>query len=95
MNLNKNDFIEINFTAKIKDTGEVFDSNLKQELQKINLNIEAKPFIFSLGNNMFIKGIDDFLIGKSFESFPAEFNIEISPENAFGLRNSQLIYTCQ
>lgn len=91
MALQKKDFIEINFTGKIKG-GEVFDSNLKEELIKMNpnsKNLETKPFIFSLGEGMFLKGIDDFLIGKPDK--PSVYEIEIPPEKAFGKRVQNLI----
>ena len=86
----KNDFIEMEFTAKEKD-GEIFDSNRREVLEKLHEEhdhkIETKPFIFSLGQEMFLKGVDDFLIGKSTESY----TIEVAPEDAFGKRNPQLI----
>jgi FKBP-type peptidyl-prolyl cis-trans isomerase 2 len=91
MNLQKNDFIEIDFTAKLKDTGEVFDSSIKSELQKLSPHAIAKPFVFSLGNDMFLKGVDDFLIGKSIDKLPLDYKIDLSPENAFGLRESKLV----
>jgi FKBP-type peptidyl-prolyl cis-trans isomerase 2 len=91
MNLQKNDFIEIDFTAKLKDTGEVFDSSIKSELQKLSPHAIAKPFVFSLGNDMFLKGVDNFLIGKPLDKLPVEYKIELSPENAFGLRESKLV----
>ncbi len=86
MALQKNDFIEIEFTARTKD-GEIFDSNIKDDLKKANLNIEAKQAIFALGEGMFLKGVDDFLLGKDF----GKYTIELSPENAFGIRDSKLI----
>ena len=86
MPLKKNDFIEIEFTAKTKD-GEIFDSNVKSDLKKANLNTEAKPAIFALGEGMFLKGADDFLLGKEI----GKYTIELSPENAFGNRDSKLI----
>ena len=91
MKLKKKDFIEIDFTAKFKDSGEVFDSSLKSELQKLNPNAIAKPFIFSLGQNMFLKGVDNFLIGKTIEKFPIDYKIELTPKNAFGLRDPKLV----
>jgi FKBP-type peptidyl-prolyl cis-trans isomerase 2 len=91
MNLQKNDFIEIDFTARLKDTGEVFDSTLKSELQKLSPYAIAKPFVFSLGNDMFLKGVDDFLIGKPFDKLPSEYKIDLSPENAFGVREAKLV----
>ena len=86
MSFQKNDFIEIEFTGKIKD-GEVFDSNISEELKKLNPNQEAKPFVFSLGQDMFLKGIEDFLIGKEI----GKYEIELNPEQAFGLRDPSLI----
>jgi FKBP-type peptidyl-prolyl cis-trans isomerase SlyD len=86
MTLKKKDFIEIEFTGKIKN-GEIFDSNKKENLKKLNSKIEPKPFIFCLGEDMFLKGIDDFLIGKEI----GEYTIELSPEEAFGKRDSSKI----
>ena len=86
MNLNKKDFIEIEFTGKVKD-GEIFDSNIKKDIETAKLNVEPKPFIFCLGEGMFLKGVDDFLIGKEI----GKYTIELSPEKAFGNRESKLV----
>jgi FKBP-type peptidyl-prolyl cis-trans isomerase 2 len=86
MALKKGDFIEIEFTARTKD-GEIFDSNIKEDLKNSNLQTEAKPFIFSLGQKMFLQGIEDFLIGKNL----GKHIIELPAEKAFGKRNSKLI----
>jgi FKBP-type peptidyl-prolyl cis-trans isomerase 2 len=40
-----------------------------------------------LGEGMFLKGIDDFLIGKEV----GNYQIELPPEKAFGVRLSQLV----
>lgn len=92
MTLNKNDFIEIDFVGKIKDTGAVFDSNIKDVLQKLNpenknLEAQAKKFSFALGHGMFINGVDEFLVGKN----EGKHLIELSPEKAFGKRDLKLI----
>ncbi len=86
MNLQKKDFIEIEFTGRIKD-GEVFDSNIKEDLAKLNPNANSKSLIFCLGENMFLKGIEDFLIDKKI----GKYKIELSPEKAFGIRDSKLV----
>lgn len=89
--ISKNDFIEIEFTAKLKD-GDIFDSNIKEDLEKLHAGhshpINAKPLIFSIGNHMFVEGIDEYLIGKETNK---TYNIELSPEKAFGKRNPRLI----
>ena len=87
MKLQKHDFIEVEFTGKVKD-GEIFDSNIREDIKKANLNVEAKPFIFCLGAGMFLKGIDDFLISKEIGK---KYKIELIPEKAFGKRDSKLI----
>ncbi len=86
MELRKKDFIEIEFTARIRD-GDIFDSNIKEDLKDRDLKTEPKPFIFSLGQGMFLDGIDNFLIGKEI----GEYNIELTPEKAFGKRDANLI----
>lgn len=91
MTMQKGDFIEINFTGKVKD-GPVFDSTIKEDLEKLhhshNHEIEAKPLIFCLGQKMFLESIDDFLIGKEAGK---SYNLELPPEKAFGQRDSKLI----
>jgi len=86
MTFQKNDFIEIEFTGRIKDGG-IFDSNIKKDLEKLNPNENPKPLIFCLGEGMFIKGVDSFLIGKEIGSY----TIELIPEAAFGPRVSELV----
>ena len=90
MALKKGDFIQIEFAGRVKE-GEVFDSNIKEDLEKLHAGhdhpIEAKPFVFCLGQNMFLKGIDDFLIGKDI----GKFEIELKAENAFGARDKEKI----
>lgn len=92
MAFSKKDFIEIEFTGRVKN-GEVFDSNIKGDLEKLHADhghpIEAKPFILCLGEGMFLKSVEDFLIGKP--SAPAEYEISLTPEKAFGNRDSKLI----
>lgn len=88
MVLQKKDFIEIEFTGKIKD-GEIFDSNVKEDLKKLNPDANPKPLIFALGEGMFLKGIDDFLIGKDV----GKYTIELTPEKAFGQRIPKLVQT--
>ncbi|MBU3907510.1 MAG: peptidylprolyl isomerase [Nanoarchaeota archaeon] len=83
----KSDFIEIEFTGKVKD-GNIFDSNIKKDLEKAGINAEAKPFVFCLGKGMFLKGIEEFLADKEMGK---EYSIELPPEKAFGDRNSSLI----
>jgi len=85
--ISKKDFIELEFTGRVKG-GDIFDSNIKQDLQKANLNLEPKPFVFCVGEKMFLEAIDDFLIGKEIGK---QYELELEPEKAFGKRNPSLI----
>jgi FKBP-type peptidyl-prolyl cis-trans isomerase 2 len=87
MALKEKDFIEIEFTGKIQD-GEVFDSNIQEEIKKADLKTKAEPFAFSLGQGMFLKGVDEFLIGKE----PGKtYDIKLEAKDAFGVRDTGLI----
>jgi len=89
--LQKGDFIEIDFTGRVKD-GEVFDSTIIEDLQKLHQGhdhpIVAKPFIFCIGAGMFLESIDGFLAGKETGK---TYEIELKPEQAFGSRDPALI----
>ncbi|MBS3085728.1 peptidylprolyl isomerase [Candidatus Pacearchaeota archaeon] len=85
--ISKKDFIEIAFTARIKD-GKIFDSNIKEDIEKEKLPLKPKPFVFCLGHEMFIKAVDEFLEGKEVGRL---YTIEIEPEKAFGKRDVNLI----
>src|SRR3989344_5391231 len=85
MALQKKDFIEMEFTGRIKDTGDIFDSNVKEELDKLHVSQghsndhvhETKPLIYCLGEGMFLEGVDNFLIGKEI----GKYVIGLSSEN--------------
>ncbi len=82
MKLKKGDFIEIEFTGKVKG-GEVFDSTIRGSSKEK----KSQPFVYSLGNGMFLGALDDFLIDKE----PSEYEIALKPKEAFGERNSSLV----
>ncbi|MDO8627430.1 MAG: peptidylprolyl isomerase, partial [Candidatus Diapherotrites archaeon] len=90
MTLQKKDFIEINFTGKTQE-GNIFDSNIEEDLKKANIELKnsPKPFTFALGEGMFLKSVDEFLIGKP--ETPAKYSLELTPEKAFGIREPKLV----
>jgi FKBP-type peptidyl-prolyl cis-trans isomerase 2 len=87
-NIAKNDFVEIEFVGKVKDTKEVFDTNSKVEIEKNKLDFEAKPYIICVGKNMAILGLDKALEGKEVEK---DYESEFKPEEAFGKRNPAMV----
>ncbi|MCH7850012.1 MAG: FKBP-type peptidyl-prolyl cis-trans isomerase, partial [Nanoarchaeota archaeon] len=64
MTVNKNDFIELEFTGKITGTDEIFDTNVESIAKEANLDLkDLKPFILSVGHEMLPKGLDEDLDG--------------------------------
>ncbi|MAG47030.1 peptidylprolyl isomerase [archaeon] len=91
MKTKKLDFIEIDYTGKIKETDKIFDLTSEKEAKNNNVfqeNHEYKPVIICLGKQDLIKGLDDFLIGKETNN---DYTIEISSENGFGNKKQELI----
>jgi FKBP-type peptidyl-prolyl cis-trans isomerase 2 len=84
--LKKKDFIELEFTARIKE-GEIFDTNIKEKAKKLGID-EAKPLRICMGENMILKGFDEALAGKEIGK---EYEVELPPEKAFGFRDSKLV----
>ncbi len=89
MTINKNDFIEIEFTGKISNTDEIFDTNIKADAEKAELDIKnIKPFVLSAGHKMLPDGFDEDIVGKELEK---NYTVDIKPEKAFGKRNPQMV----
>jgi FKBP-type peptidyl-prolyl cis-trans isomerase 2 len=89
MTIKKNDFVEIEFTGKISDTDEIFDTNIKADAKKAELNIkDIKPFILSVGHKMLPNGFDADIEGKETGK---PYTLNLKPEDAFGKRNPQMV----
>ncbi len=82
----KGDFVEIEFTGRTN--GEIFDTNIKSESEKINPNAEVKPLIAIIGEGMLISGFDKALEGKCVGE---KYSIHLKQEEAYGSRNPSLI----
>jgi len=85
--LTKGDFVEIEFTAKIKNSGEIFDTNKKEDAKTLNLK-DVKPFTLAIGHSMLIPGLDKSLEGKEVGK---NYEEEFSPVDAFGIRHKSMV----
>lgn len=88
MTIQKNDFIEIEFTGKAN--GEIFDTTNKEEAKSIGIKADVKPMIISVGNDMILKGLDETFEGKEIGK---EYHLHLNSDQAFGPRQSNLIKT--
>lgn len=93
--LKKNDFVELDFIAKVKETNAVFDTTILEEAEKAGLLHEKekdkgkfKPIKVCIGQGMLLQGLDKALEGKEIEKW---HEIEILPKEAFGERDSKLV----
>ncbi|MCD4666687.1 peptidylprolyl isomerase [archaeon] len=91
MTLNKGDFIELDYVARMKESNQVFDLTKKDVAEKegiFNSETEYKPAKICLGYRDVIKGVDEFLIGKDINK---DYIIEVKIEDGFGKKNPKLI----
>ncbi|MBN2112472.1 peptidylprolyl isomerase [Candidatus Woesearchaeota archaeon] len=88
--IKKNDFIEIEYTGRLKEEGAVFDTTDEKTAKESHLyreDMEYGPITVCIGEKHVLKGIEDFIIGKDVGSY----TIDIKPEDAFGKKNAKLI----
>ena len=84
----KKDFVEILYTGYTN--GNVFDSNISDDLKKIDPKAEPKKTILVIGEGMVVPGLDKALEGKEINN---EYKISLSAKDAFGLRDRSLLKT--
>jgi len=89
MKLKKHDFIEIEYTGRIKD-GDVFDTTDEKTAKESGLNTENArfgPVVICLGENHVLPGIENKIIGSDL----GNFKVDLTAENAFGKKSAKLL----
>lgn len=84
----KKDFVEIKFTGKAN--GEIFDSNIPEDLKKINPESKPRKTIVIVGESMLIPGFDKALEGKE---TGINYTIRVGFKEGFGERKRELVKT--
>jgi peptidylprolyl isomerase len=91
MVLQKGDFILIEYTAKVKETNEVFDTTNEETAKKEHLHKEGEiyePKLVVIGEGWMLKTLDEGFT--AMESGKAA-TVEISPDKAFGARDPEKV----
>jgi peptidylprolyl isomerase len=91
MTLQKGDFILINYTSKVKETNEVFDTTYEEVSKKEHLHKEGEfyePKLVVVGEGWVLKALDDSLTSMEVNK-PA--TVEIPAEKGFGQRDPEKI----
>ena len=85
----KRDFIEIEYTGKIKEDNAVFDTTDEKVAKENNLHgHDFSPAVICVGEKQILEGLDKNLEGKE---IGGEYEFDVNPEDAFGKKNAKLI----
>lgn len=84
----KKEFIELRFTGY--SNGNVFDSNVEEDLKKLDPKAIPKDMIVIVGEGMLVPGFDRELEGKEVSG---EYKIDVSAKDGFGERRKELLKT--
>ena len=91
MPIQKSDFILVDYTSKVKETGEVFDTTSEEIAKEKKLYKEGEiyePKLVVVGEGWVLKALDEALLTIKLKKKEL---VEISPENAFGNRDPEKV----
>jgi peptidylprolyl isomerase len=91
MSLQKGDFILINYSAKVKETNEVFDTTLEEVAKNEHLYKEGElyePKLIVVGEGWLLKTVDESLETMKLNKARS---VEVPPDKAFGPRDPEKI----
>ncbi len=87
MGFKENDFLLVEYTARVKETGEIIETTSKEVAEEAKIYSEREvyePLLVILGEHRVIKGLEEALYG--FEE-GEEKEVEIPPDKAYGRRD--------
>ena len=91
MALQKGDFILVDYTGKVKETNEVFDTTYEETAKKEHLHKEGEiyqPKLIVVGEGWMLKSVDENFLTME----PCKpVTVEVSPDKAFGARDPEKI----
>lgn len=91
MPIQKSDFIIVDYTGKVKETGEVFDTTSEETAKTNKLYKEGdiyEPRLIVTGEGWLLKALDEALLTFKLNK---EETVEIPPEKAFGNRDPEKV----
>lgn len=91
MAINDGDFVRVNFTGKVKETDDVFDTTYDEIAQEAGIfeeNKTYKPIPIVVGGNHLLPAIEESI--KGLEAGDTKY-VEVEAADAFGPRDSKLV----
>jgi len=90
--IKKGDFVLVDYTGRLKESREIFDTTLEEVAKKNELSTEGHKFksVYAVVGEQFslLPGLNKQLEGKELER---EYTITISPEDGFGKKSAKLV----
>lgn len=87
MTFTKGSLVLIDYTAKVKDSNEVFETTVAEEAKKHSIfeeNAKYQPKLVSVGESWVIKGLDDALANAKAGD---KLTVDVTPDKGFGDRD--------
>jgi peptidylprolyl isomerase len=93
LTFNKGSLILVDYTAKVKDSQEVFDTTIEEDAKKYSIhepNVKYQPKLVSIGEVSYpvLKGLDEAL---SKTTLGDKLTVEVTPDKGFGERDSSKV----
>ncbi len=85
------DFVNLEFTGRIKDTNEIFDTTSEESAKQAGIFNEKTsygPIVIIIGANQVIPGLEDALKEMNVGE---KKKVEVPPEKGFGMKNPDMI----
>jgi len=91
LTFNKGSLILVEYTAKVKDTDEVFQTTIEAEAKKHSIydpDIKYQPKLVAIGESWVIQGLDEALANSKVGD---KTTVEVTPDKGFGERDSRKV----
>lgn len=90
MTIKKGDFVEVNYTGRLKESGTVFDTTLEATAKEAGIHdtkVVYQPFIVKIGEGQLLKGLDTKIEGKPL----GKHTLSLTAEEGFGRKDAGLL----
>jgi peptidylprolyl isomerase len=91
MPLDKSSLVLVDYTARVKDTNEIFETTREDEAKKTehyDPSRKYEPRLVSVGESWVLKGLDEALASANVGD---KMNVEVAPDKGFGDRDSSKV----
>src|ERR687884_2074591 len=91
MTLERGSLVLVDYTAKVKDSNEIFETTYEEDAKKSDLydpTHKYEPRLVSVGEGWVLKGLDEALSNANVND---KLSVEVPPEKGFGKRDDSRI----